>query len=531
MFIFCYLKYRYAELDSFHVEVVTKLSMTEAENRQHRKRNDEILQQLNQSMNVRECLQDELNLINSKYEKAYREIRELQDQLAKVKKQRDEANKECHNAMNGRNKANRERQQMYEERNVAMREYTLIMSERDSVHKEIEKLQEDLQDVQKKHDSLEKEYKMTLNELESLRRELASALLDRDRALKTCNDLREKYGESRLTSHNSQNSFNPYLQLLFQQQDSQHSLPIADNSFCTDLSNVTTGNINEYNCSSSSNSSLIGAGTAIHHNSQSSAQLLVNNNGLNTIGHLKNLSLVKQQQPVNITSSSTSSVSTFGATQSSFNNSNNQQVPMTSTNQLIPQNSTPLNKTSLIGDNTDLSNNSLAHNLVNSDNSENNQQLREQVKNLQLELQKATQEIDAWKIRRDWAIAERDKIVLERESVRALCDKLRRERDRKNSDLADALRESYEIRRQKNETIKELELLKEKFDSMMKANNKSNSDRTSNNNVSFSQSNNSCGSDSNCTNTNNETNNSNISNDDINEISNKSSVQGKIEEI
>ncbi|OTF71928.1 hypothetical protein BLA29_006377, partial [Euroglyphus maynei] len=96
--------------------------------------------------------------------------------------------------------------------------------------------------------------------------------------------------------------------------------------------------------------------------------------------------------------------------------------------------------------------------------------LREQVKTLQLELLRVGQEIDTWKSRRDCAINERDKIVLERESVRALCDKLRRERDRKISDLADALRELYESRRQKNEATKELELLKEKFDSAMKAN-------------------------------------------------------------
>ena len=39
-------------------------------------------------------------------------------------------------------------------------------------------------------------------------------------------------------------------------------------------------------------------------------------------------------------------------------------------------------------------------------------------------------EIDVAKGRRDWAFSERDKVVLERESIRTLCDKLRRERDR-----------------------------------------------------------------------------------------------------
>ena len=42
----------------------------------------------------------------------------------------------------------------------------------------------------------------------------------------------------------------------------------------------------------------------------------------------------------------------------------------------------------------------------------------------------ATMEADVAKGRRDWAFSERDKVVLERESIRTLCDKLRRERDR-----------------------------------------------------------------------------------------------------
>jgi len=46
--------------------------------------------------------------------------------------------------------------------------------------------------------------------------------------------------------------------------------------------------------------------------------------------------------------------------------------------------------------------------------------------------------------RRDWAFSERDKVVLERESIRTLCDKLRRGRDRggkeSNKNVLDAAR-------------------------------------------------------------------------------------------
>src|SRR5699024_12039747 len=76
-------------------------------------------------------------------------------------------------------------------------------------------------------------------------------------------------------------------------------------------------------------------------------------------------------------------------------------------------------------------------------------ELRKHFERLTMEVQEAHQEVDHYKKRQDWALMERDKIVLERESIRTLCDKLRRERDRKVSDLAEALRESDEIKRQK----------------------------------------------------------------------------------
>lgn len=72
----------------------------------------------------------------------------------------------------------------------------------------------------------------------------------------------------------------------------------------------------------------------------------------------------------------------------------------------------------------------------------------------------ALQEAQVSKRRRDWAFSERDKIMWERESIRTLCDQLRKERDRAVSDLAEALRDSDDIKKQKNETTKELKVLK-----------------------------------------------------------------------
>jgi len=66
------------------------------------------------------------------------------------------------------------------------------------------------------------------------------------------------------------------------------------------------------------------------------------------------------------------------------------------------------------------------------------------------------QELEESKRQREWAFGERDKIVSERDHVRVLCDQLRHERDGAVSDLISALRDSDDIRRQKNNAIREL---------------------------------------------------------------------------
>lgn len=52
----------------------------------------------------------------------------------------------------------------------------------------------------------------------------------------------------------------------------------------------------------------------------------------------------------------------------------------------------------------------------------------------------------------------------ERESLRTLCDRLRRERDRAVSDLAEALSESEDIKKQKNLASKQLKELRERIE-------------------------------------------------------------------
>lgn len=93
--------------------------------------------------------------------------------------------------------------------------------------------------------------------------------------------------------------------------------------------------------------------------------------------------------------------------------------------------------------------------------------LRKSLDKAQTELSEAIQEAEVSKGRRDWAFSERDKIVLERESIRTLCDNMRKERDRAVSELAESLRESDAVKKQRNELVKEVKMLKEMLEMHM----------------------------------------------------------------
>lgn len=223
--------------------------------------------------------------------------------------------------------------------------FCFCFTRRDTVHKEMEKLTDDLAQAYKKNKLLETtnkellEEKKSLNcQMESLRREIASALHERDKALKECNDLREKFGEYNASKDDSRD-------LMKSRLDS-----------------------------------------------------------VNLLG--ENLT----RKEVQIDSRSFSQRQRL--------------------------------------DNLDQANQEL-------------ESLRKSLDKAQTELSEAIQEAEVSKGRRDWAFSERDKIVLERESIRTLCDNMRKERDRAVSELAESLRESDAIKKQKNELLKEVKMLKE----------------------------------------------------------------------
>ena len=358
---------RYSDLVGSHSSIVSKLEISQEENSLLRKNYEDAIQERNFAIKDRNDLQQQSTYAIRNWDKAIRENNELKEQLAKVQQQRDDAMKEINQAMAVRIKATKDMARLTEERNAAVQEYNLIMSERDSVHKEIEKLQEESTDIQKRNKAFETENKVLQEEVESLKREIASALTDRDRVLKVCNDLREKHSD--------------YVTGMNEEATSPTSPFRSLHSF--------------FGSSSSGISS-------------SWAQIMTK--GLN--GDIVKPNYISA-------ASSSSSVSTFSHHTNKFHNANSEQS------------------------NVEV------------------ESMKKQLERLQIDLIDAQQEVEVCKKRRDWAFNERDKIVLERESIRKLCDKLRRERDRAVSDLAESLRDSDDIKKQRNDAIKELNEFKE----------------------------------------------------------------------
>lgn len=82
--------------------------------------------------------------------------------------------------------------------------------------------------------------------------------------------------------------------------------------------------------------------------------------------------------------------------------------------------------------------------------------LRLQMAQLELDLYESKNEAEMSNRRRDWAIAEKKKMGLERESMKQLCEVLRKERNQRDRELAKALIENEELKRQLNDAIQAL---------------------------------------------------------------------------
>ncbi len=170
----------------------SKIENLHDENERLRKQIEEVVQERNVARMEKRGFQNQCQSIIMKWDTISREKKDLEKDVSRIRVERDHIKNKLEHAVTESGK-NLER--LRGERNRAHHESRLIMSERDSVLKEIDQLQEKVDEMTKKFEASEKEKKVAKDDVETLRREIASALHDRDHALKQINDLKERHGD------------------------------------------------------------------------------------------------------------------------------------------------------------------------------------------------------------------------------------------------------------------------------------------------------------------------------------------------
>ncbi|XP_044033647.1 disks large homolog 5-like isoform X2 [Siniperca chuatsi] len=183
------LRKRYNEKTAGHNADLSRLDQAEEENHRLQKQLDMLLkqrdaaihyqQQYSSSIRRFDNTQQELSKAAAQNKELQREMERLQSEATRLKTQQLKAVKDC--------------EKYKEERDSVINEYRLIMSERDQVIKEVDRLQSGLEMAEVKLKNTSSERRVANEELEALRQELASALVDRDRAICEKNELLEKY--------------------------------------------------------------------------------------------------------------------------------------------------------------------------------------------------------------------------------------------------------------------------------------------------------------------------------------------------
>ncbi|XP_042204892.1 disks large homolog 5-like isoform X3 [Homarus americanus] len=211
------IRKRYSDLVASHSNNISKLELTQEEVSRLKKQYDEILRECNEAVREKNCLKQQCTKAITEWDSALREKNKLQEELLKVREKYDEMMKEMNTHLIQRQHLNKDLKRLQEERNAAMQEYTLVMSERDTVHKEMDKLQEELSQASKKIKTIEqttndssKERESLLLQIEMLKREITASLQDRDKAIKECNDLRERFGAKEDTNKKWEQSYMDY---------------------------------------------------------------------------------------------------------------------------------------------------------------------------------------------------------------------------------------------------------------------------------------------------------------------------------
>ncbi|XP_029954497.1 disks large homolog 5-like isoform X3 [Salarias fasciatus] len=183
------LRKRFNEKTASHNADMSRLDHAEEENHRLQKQLDMLLkqrdaaihyqQQYSSSIRRFDNTQQELSKATAQNQELQREMERLQSETTRLKTQQLKAAKDS--------------EKYKEERDSVINEYRLIMSERDQVIKEVDRLQTGLEMAEAKLKNTSSERRVASEELEAFRQELASALVDRDRAICEKNELLEKY--------------------------------------------------------------------------------------------------------------------------------------------------------------------------------------------------------------------------------------------------------------------------------------------------------------------------------------------------
>ncbi|XP_060859281.1 disks large homolog 5-like [Metopolophium dirhodum] len=218
------LRKAYENLHTNHSAAVKKMDKMKDEINQLKKQCDELFKERDTAFREKDGFKQQYIAAIRQLNSTVQERNNLQVAIQKIQQQNKETIMEMKAAAIYSLKVSKELKELNKAHGDAVEEYRLIMSERDVVNNEVEKLSEDLSQAYNKNKLLENEIKSCRDEkktlqlhVESLKREISSALHDRDKALKECNDYQKRFGEI-TTKNESQREFKSLLNYNFSRE-------------------------------------------------------------------------------------------------------------------------------------------------------------------------------------------------------------------------------------------------------------------------------------------------------------------------
>ncbi|XP_037319850.2 disks large homolog 5-like isoform X1 [Pungitius pungitius] len=183
------LRKRYNEKTAGHNADLSRLEQAEEENHRLQRQLDMLLKQRDAAIHYQQQYSSSIR----RFDSTQQELSKATAQNTELQREMDRLQSEATRLKTQQLKAVKDGEKYREERDSVINEYRLIMSERDQVIKEVDRLQTGLEMAEAKLMNTSSERRVAGDELEALRQELASALVDRDRAICEKNELLERY--------------------------------------------------------------------------------------------------------------------------------------------------------------------------------------------------------------------------------------------------------------------------------------------------------------------------------------------------